>query len=152
MRIKFVALLALGLLVAVVVGCSDGGDSGPELVPVSGTVTLDGKPLSGTTVNFVPTGSTLGGNCYGVTDASGRYELMVDEDHKGAAVGEYKVTCSKWVLPDGSDFVGTEGGPSPMEAEATEAIPEKYRDEATTDLEGSVPAGGTTIDFKLTSK
>ena len=153
MRIKFVVLVTFGFLLAVVVGCGGGGgESGPELVPVTGTVTLDGSAASGVTVTFMPTGSTLGGICYGVTDASGKYELMVDEDNKGAAVGEYKVTCTKWVLPDGSPFVGEEGGMSPMEAEAKEAMPQKYADETTTELKGTVPAGGGTIDFALTSK
>ena len=46
----------MGLLVSVVVlvaaGCSDNG-----LVPVEGILTLDGKPLSGATVYFVPEGT-----------------------------------------------------------------------------------------------
>ena len=91
---------------------------------------MDGKGISSVTVTFEPQGSTLGGICYGVTDAEGNYEAMVDDDNKGLAVGEYKVYCNKWVLPDGSAFVGEAGGPSPMEADAAEGIPQKYSDES----------------------
>ena len=76
----------------------------PELVPVSGTVTLDGKPLSGATVTFLPVGATRGRSCYGVTGADGRYELMETDKNKGAPEGEFEVLCNKWVMPDGSDL------------------------------------------------
>ena len=78
----------------------------PDLVPVSGTVTLDGKPVSGVTVTFIPTGATGGGASYGATDASGKYELKSNDGRPGAVAGEFKVACNKWVKADGSDFVG----------------------------------------------
>jgi hypothetical protein len=152
MRILPGALVICALLLPVLAGC-EGGASGdlPELVPVSGTVTLDGEPESGVQVTFVPTGSTKGGSSYGATDESGKYELTADDGRKGAAVGEFQVMCNKWVMPDGSDFVGEPGGPSPMEAGASELLPPRYSREDATELTATVPAGGGTVDFDLTS-
>ena len=46
-------------MLALLAGC--GGNSNlPKLMPVTGTVTLDGKPLSGVMLSFVPIGSTHG--------------------------------------------------------------------------------------------
>ena len=148
-----VAIVICTLFLPVLAGCGGGTSADlPELVPVSGTVTLDGKPASGVTVTFIPTGATGGGASYGATDASGKYELKSNDGRPGAVTGEFKVACNKWVKADGSDFVGEPGGPSPMEAGATEALPPKFSDEAATTLKATVPAGGGTVDFDLTSK
>ncbi|MHB8903343.1 MAG: hypothetical protein ACYC6Y_31660, partial [Thermoguttaceae bacterium] len=57
---KFVgALVICTLLLPVLVGCPGGTDANlPDLVPVTGTVTVDGAPVSGVTVTFIPTGTT----------------------------------------------------------------------------------------------
>ena len=73
-------------------------------MPVSGTVTLDGKPLSGVMVSFIPTGSTRGTGAGGYTDKAGKYELTATHGGKGTPVGEYRVLAAKLVMPDGSDF------------------------------------------------
>ena len=153
MRIQSVALPTCALLLLALAGCPGGGASRdlPDLVPVGGTVTLDGKPLSGAHVTFVPVGSTPGWACTGLTDASGHYEVMADAEHKGAPVGEFKVTCTKWVTEDGSDFQ-SEMGVNPMEAGALELLPPKYSDESETELKATVPAGGSdSINFDLSS-
>ena len=55
MRRVFGMLSISVVLMLVVVGCNGGGDAGlPDLVPVSGTVTLDGEPCSGVGVSFLP--------------------------------------------------------------------------------------------------
>ena len=48
---RFLSLWCLILLGVAIVGC---GPSGPVTVPISGTVTLDGKPLSDASIRFVP--------------------------------------------------------------------------------------------------
>ena len=154
MRIQSVALLTCALLLLALAGCPGGGAGRdqPDLVPVGGTVTLDGEPLSGAIVTFLPVGTTPGWGCTGLTDASGRYEIMADAEHKGAPVGDFKVAITKWVMEDGSDFQSAEGL-SPMEAGALELLPPKYSDEAETELKATVPAGGSdSISFELTSK
>ena len=152
MRFHFVGLAIGAVLLSFAVGCDRGRDASlPDLVPVSGTVTLDDKPLAGAMVTFVPVGTTRGRSCYGVTGADGRYELMENEKNKGAPVGEFSVLVNKWVMADGSDF-HSDTQQSPMEAGARELLPPQYSMEGSSTLKATVAAGGSTVDFKLTSK
>jgi hypothetical protein len=96
-------------------------------------------------------GSTRGRICYGGTGADGRYELMFDAKHKGAPAGDFAVTCSKWVMPDGSDYP-RDSKASPWESNAKELLPPWYSQDGMSELRATVPADGGTIDFKLTSK
>lgn len=130
-------------------GCGGGRSADqPDLVPVSGTVTVNGEPGAGVQVMFFPVEGTRGNTCYGNTDATGRYELAAGSEQKGAPAGKYKVTCSKYVLPDGSDFK-SDGSQSPEMAGAKELFPPRYSDQSQTELEATVPAGGGTLDFDL---
>ena len=88
--------------------------------------------------------------CYDITDEGGRYELADTRGDKGAQEGDFQVTCSKWVTDDGSAF--TSDTESPMEAGAQQLISARYSDEAITELKATVPAGGDTIDFEVTSE
>ena len=63
------------LVVATLTGCGGTTANQPPLMPVSGTVTLDGKPLPGVMISYVPTGSTRGTGAGGYTDKAGKYEL-----------------------------------------------------------------------------
>lgn len=94
------AVAALGLF-----GC----DSGPHVVPVTGTVTINGKPLEGATVSFTPEESnavkTLGTD---TTGPEGNFKLMYN-DRTGIAPGKYKVLISK------------------QEAKAGVVIPEEFK-------------------------
>ena len=154
MRLDGIGLAICALLMLAVPGCGQGGRSAdqPALVPVSGTVTLDGEPAPGVGVMFFPVGATRGATCYANTDQAGRYELLAGgAEQKGAPVGEYKVTCSKYVMPDGTPFT-SDGSESPEMAGAKEAFPAKYSQQDTTELKATVPEGGGTIDFDLTTK
>ena len=125
--------------------------NGPPLMPVSGTVTLDGKPLPGATILFIPTGSTHGTSSGGRTDSAGRYELTATHSGKGAPVGQHKVVASKLVMPDGSDMpVNTKVGP--IDSPARESLPAKYSAIDRTVLTAAVRDGVNTIDFPLSSK
>jgi hypothetical protein len=148
MRVLLLGLLSCGLLM--VAGCPGTGGDLPDVVPVSGTVTLDGEPVSGVMVTFSPGDTTRGGICTGITDESGRYELKDGQQHVGAPPGQYAVTCSKFVMPDGSLFT-SDGSISPMEAGAKELFPQ-YSQEGGSELTATVPAGGGTIDFDLKSE
>lgn len=77
----------LGLLVAALSlgGCSGGG---PTLGSVTGTVTLDGRPLADADVEFAP---REGRGSIGVTDGQGRYELFYTNARKGGLVGTHTV-------------------------------------------------------------
>ncbi len=138
-----ITLLALVALAAG--GCRKGG--GPKVVPVSGTVTIDGKPAPNIAVVFQPVASgkeEAGMGSTGVTDAQGRFTLMLTGTDKrpGAVVGKHRVTFSGMTeqRADSDDTVRP-GTPDP--------IPPRYREKP---LEFEVPASGTDkADFKLES-
>lgn len=130
-------------------GCGGPDPNLPRLVPASGRVTLAGKPLAGALVTFVPTGSTRGSSAEARTDQQGRYEL-VSQQGRGAAVGSYRVTICKWVMPDGSDYA-PEAGVGPDDSPARQVLPPRYSDLQRTTLTAAIPEGGSrTLDFALT--
>lgn len=82
------AALAFGLLIAAA-GCQR--DSEWDLVPVEGTVSRGGQPLSGIEVVFLPETNGSGPRAAGITDESGRYRLRTDAGDGGATAGKYRV-------------------------------------------------------------
>jgi hypothetical protein len=84
-------LQAVCLALAVLVlgaGCSH------KLVKVHGKVTLDGKPLDGATVTFVPDGEG-GRSASGQTGTDGTFSLSTYTTGDGAQPGQYKVIIAK---------------------------------------------------------
>jgi hypothetical protein len=134
-RVCFPLLLtacwAMGL-----VGC--GQDSGPALGKVTGTVTLDGKPLPGASVTFYP--ANEGRPSQGTTDESGKYTLRFTGSKEGAMLGQHTVQVEVGV-PVG------EGETQP--ASNLPQLPAKYN--KNTELTAEVKRGSNTIDFNLTS-
>jgi len=70
----------------------------PPLARVTGTVTLDGKPLKDAIVKFVPATTKDNyslGTSFGMTDAAGKFELVyANDDGKpilGAVIGQHQV-------------------------------------------------------------
>jgi hypothetical protein len=140
-RLHRFVVAAMALVTAALVGC---GSDGPELVNVTGIVTLDGKPIPNAVVTFNPVAAG-GSNSMGKTDAKGRYQLEFSQDKKGALVGEHvveiatkKVSASD--MPDTGEVVSTE----------YVAIPAKYRKRGT--LKAEVSKSKNQIDFQLDSK
>ena len=84
--------LSIGLLGwALASGCGHRPDL-PPMAKVSGTVTLDGKPLPHGMVQFVPDGSrgTEGPTGVGRIDEKGRFTITTS-GVKGAVVGHHKI-------------------------------------------------------------
>ncbi len=83
-----IKLAAFGFACAqlfVIAGC--GG--GVNVASVEGTVSLDGKPLEGAYLSFIP---EVGGRPAGaVTDSSGKYVLKFTKSQKGAIPGKNRV-------------------------------------------------------------
>lgn len=97
------ALIALSMFVSLP-GC--GGDDGPKVVQVRGTVTMDGEPLSGVGVSFRPDGSkgnNVPFNPGGSTDESGAYQLTTAAK-EGAPEGWYKVVLFAPSAPPGAEM------------------------------------------------
>jgi hypothetical protein len=83
------ACLLMGIQVAAV-GCGGGSGDTTKYAPVAGIVTLDGKPIEGATVSFVP--KKTGQMSFGLTGPDGKFSLKSAAGQTGAAVGDHGVT------------------------------------------------------------
>jgi hypothetical protein len=139
------------VLLATASGCG-----GSKPVPVNGVVKLDGRPVEGAAVTFIPeSGKTA--NASGMTEKEGAFRLTTLKPNDGAYPGNYKVIVI-YQEPYETDtpasgmqsaFTGFEkaqktGAKKPPKY----VIPAKYGDPAKTDLKYTVPAEGT-IEINL---
>ena len=87
--------LSVCALVAVAGGCGGGG---PKYAPVSGVVTLDGKPFNDGVVVFLPKATSEnpnpGRSSAGETNDKGQFVLKTDDLKNGAVVGKHLVKIS----------------------------------------------------------
>ena len=121
-------------LTSVVIGC---GGAAP-LVPVEGTVTLDGDPLVDAKVVFLP---EQGRPSSARTDESGRYRIMYTREVRGALIGRHKVQITTSLEADESPDPEFENG-------RPESIPAKYNTQSTLVAEVS-PRTNARVDFEL---
>ncbi|HCD03450.1 MAG TPA: hypothetical protein DER64_23290, partial [Planctomycetaceae bacterium] len=116
-----------------------GGADLPPLASVSGTITLDGKPLAGATVFFDPVTDMKNaqqrqtGSSIGRSDDQGVYTLAYPGDHDGAVVGMHTVRVNKTDKKTG-----------------LETLAKKYHRQSQQRHE--VKAGSNTIDLPLRSE
>jgi hypothetical protein len=135
----------LGLLaiVATAAGCS----SSYPLAPVSGVVTLDGKPLAEARVAFQPRSpagqANAGPGSYAKTDDAGRYRLKTITGVDGAVVAVHDVSISTF---QGKADPGSDG----LEVVRPELVPARYalRGALTFTVEAK---GSDTADFHLST-
>ena len=152
------------LLVLLTTGCSNKY----KPVPVSGVVTLDGKPVEGANVFFYAVGDAKEGRqASGSTDKEGVFHLSTLGKNDGALRWDYKVVIHKYVpsRPDLKmpEFPNTPEGKAQaddwryrnFEAKGIQpfknVLPSKYGDTKTTPLSCKVE-GPTEVRFDLTSK
>lgn len=98
-------LFHLGFMSALFsVGCGGGGSGPPEaLVPVVGTLLVDGEPLDGVVITFIPEIAKNNRGGSGTTGVAGAFTVMdLTQNLPGLAPGKYTVTYSRMRLPDGS--------------------------------------------------
>jgi hypothetical protein len=147
---RFVSSMAL-LTVGVLVGCGSGvkPEVVPPLHPVSGKVTLDGKPIDKVAVTFVPAENNKGNGGSGSTDAEGRFNLKYRNGEDGIPAGDYIMVCTKLTMPDGSPIPE---GQTAADVMAVDQIPERYRKVDNPRNAVSVPEGGKEFVFDLKSK
>ena len=143
-------LLCAAAMAAALAGC--GGSSKPyNTAPVSGRITLDGKPLAGARVYFFPihdpqSGPLSGPEAYGTTDADGRYTLETAFGERGATIGPNRVAVST---------VKYETSPTNPEAQRVavpERVPKKYSTERGMLKFEVTSEGSQSADFDLVSK
>lgn len=130
-------VLSIGLVVLGTLGCG-----GPSVVPVEGTITLDGKPLASANIVLAQLRATDPGPFVGKTDAQGKFAIGTAESPaSGAVVGEYRLMITT--------VVGGSMEDSPLPTQK-EVVPPAYRDGS---QKFTVPTDGTTeANFELRSR
>src|SRR5260370_16035766 len=138
------ACLVAVVLALLLAGC--GGRSFKTL-PVSGRVTLDGKPLANATVAFVPEAppgqKDRPPSSVGTTDQDGRYTLAlnIDPETTRAVMGKHKVLIT----------LGEQGASNDAQPTFHKQLPQRYN--RRTELECEVPARALAhANFDLTLK
>lgn len=113
---------AVGVLAFVIAGCAFiDEDDGKPREAVSGTVTLDGQPLNGGSIVFIPADVDT-------TDVSsaaienGRFSIPRSE---GPVTGRHKIRISRVVTSP----VNPDAAPGEPSKTAQETIPEKYNNQ-----------------------
>ncbi|WP_278465393.1 hypothetical protein [Gimesia maris] len=132
-QLKFLQALCL-MTASLLAGCSGGGADTPDLGQVTGTITLDGQPLTQASVTFQP---QTGAPSVGMTDETGHYELAYNTDTQGAIPGQHAVRISK---------MGEPGSPNDTE----DQVPAKFNQNSK--LTAEVKEGENTVNFDLDSK
>ncbi|MSR80652.1 MAG: hypothetical protein EXS11_07980 [Gemmataceae bacterium] len=152
---RFVSIV-LWFTTLAIIGCG-----GENIVPVSGKVTVDGKPHKGLIVSFQPlrtsTNINPGRGSAAVTDASGAFTLVYDGTSPGAIVGKHriKIFTQMGAEPPPED-TKSESDPKAFNyATARETIPIEWHERSEKEFE--VPAGGTreanfTIELRKKNK
>jgi hypothetical protein len=147
--------LALGaFLAAIMITAAAGCGSGAKFAPVSGVVTLNGKPYGKGIVVFQPMATSdnpnpgRGSSAY--TDANGRYTLKSDGTQDGAVIGKHTVRIMS--RDNVTEEVQTE--PSPDNApppKMADPIPPEWNEQS--DKEFEVPPSGTDqANFDIVTK
>ncbi len=122
--VSFVAL--------VVCGCN--GSDLPDRGEVSGTVTVDGKPISNLMIVFTPKDRQVR-SAGGVTNAEGKYKLFFNSTESGTATGMNAVEFEK---PDREAMENSD----PL----LKTIPQSYFSEF---MEFDVKSGQNTVDVDI---
>jgi hypothetical protein len=132
----------LALLMLTLSSCS--GSDHPETAPVSGSVTIDGKPLSFGQVFFSPTN---GRTATGEIHSDGTFTLSTFGNADGAVIGMHRVAIQSRPR---SENKSTAGPPVPVMG--VSLIPEAYGDQSTSGLSYEVVDGDNQFKIELKSK
>src|SRR5713101_5223669 len=151
----------LGLLLSPVL-LTGAGCGNQNISKVEGVVTLDGAPLSGATVSFMPVGE--GRAASGLTDGTGYFRLTTFRTDDGALAGDYRVivvvdnTDRPPVTTDEEKKAARVGTMTPQgkkkqaeqKSKKPRQVPEIYSDIKKTPLKEVVPTNGK-IELALRS-
>lgn len=153
------------LITPLAIGC---GPTADTVAPVSGRVTVDGKPVKNASIQFTPVGKRAAG---AITDDNGNYKLSTYGQFDGAVLGEHKVAISlrKPIYmgppkknpdpepvsddPNVLTVRPAEGGVPKQAQQWKSPVPEKYWDDSTSGLTRVVEGKGeNNFDFELKSQ
>lgn len=137
------------LILLAIVGCG-GGETGPALYPVTGTVKKDGKPVGGVSVSLVATNEKLALALTGVTKDDGTFEIVTGQGKKGAPEGSFKVVLSKSAVTGGDPkdaYTNTKKDPHKSSGDE---IPKELQSASTTTKTFDVKKSGpNTLNIEL---
>ena len=148
---RFCALLFFAFSLTFLSGC---GQKGPKVNYVEGIVTVDGTPIEGADVSFIPTQAVAENDLTGPlwasgrTDASGKYNLSTTRGsvpNAGTTAGEYKVTVSKMIVHY------PPGGPSAGAPRFEYVVPHVFDEEDNAKISVTVTRGKNIFNFALKS-
>lgn len=129
----FVLLASLSLLA----GCGSDGPKPPEklpTVPVTGTITLNGKPLAETSISLHHAEGKVAPR--GLSDKSGNFSISTYGNNDGAPAGTYKVTAAKSMVKEISPGVLAPPPPGGFKSD----IPAKYENLDSTTIQVEIQA------------
>lgn len=144
------------LLIALVSLIATGCGKSSTLAEVEGTVKLRGQPLPSVQVEFIPdpANGTKGPRSVGITDESGHFQLVCDNQRDGAVAGRHLVVVRDTLLLGSKSKSG--GGSAEDRREAREKpsgkkaarssvsrVPMQYTSFVRTPLKQDVQAGTT---------
>lgn len=135
--------IVLTWLVALVAGCGGSPDIKPikNLIPCSGTVTLDGQPLPQGTVTFAPVNQADGQPATG-SIKDGKFTANTTATAPGVVAAKYRVSIVATEKPQDIK-------PGVIPPPPASLIPAKYNNPATSGFEVEVKKGMDPIELKL---
>ena len=140
-------VLALCCFIA---GCDSGR---PMTAPVFGTLTLDGNPIAGAVVTFVPVAG--GRPAQGESDAEGRFKLSTfgADASDGAAIGEHRVSVTKVQPSNDRNQRRPYDPPDPNDRrpQIVWLVPQRFSNTSTSGLSSTVVSGTNEVRFDLKS-
>jgi hypothetical protein len=144
--------VGLALLLPASLGCGKG------TVRVRGTLTLDGTPVEGATVLFLPEDEKVGRQASAVTASDGTFHLTTFRGGDGALPGNYKVVVQYAAGVEGPParglreaFTGMQKAQKGPRKPPRYVLPPAVSDPAQTPLRQKVPPDGP-VTLNLKSK
>ena len=138
LRTQLFSLIIISLT-TLIMGCS-GGEEGPKLLPVTGTVTLDGEPIPDASILFKdPTGKN---KSYFASVKDGAYSTKMEVGKRKVLISDNRQSKDKMV----DNAAGTGKEPA-ME----QYLPAEYNEKSTLKID-VVSGGENQFPFDLKSK
>ena len=146
MKIRISSVLVCASIICFIIS----GCGGTSYIPVSGTVTVDGKPMEGVTLSFLPEAG--GTNASGTTSPVGTFTVRTS-DKNGCLPGTYVVTIAKYEQkPAKMPANRTVAGPIPNDNPITNRLPDKYAKKETSGFKVTVERNMKPLEFSITTK
>jgi hypothetical protein len=149
-RKAVVVILPVALLLADIPGC---GTRKPGVLPVTGVVTLNGKPVANAAVMLMPSESRVSElPASGITDQQGGFKLTTTNVGPGAIPGNYGVTViKKETSGSRPDTFGLSSGIAAGGIQEKWIIPKKYSTPNESGLKVEVKPGLEPLRLELQS-